>query len=239
MLVVVSGAFVREHHQLGSVYRNLLGLRVSPERAEKACQSVPVLGESELTKVKRFLVIASIVVGRALETVLHRMNMSRMPANGVPTPSGINQALNAVFSSSDVIDNSVSISTGNRIVDAIVELVARTPEMHYTLDNLAIASGMSANHLSTLFHRHYGKPFSEYLVEQRVKAAMRRLRDPLHSVEEVARLSGFNNVSYICRCFKQHTGITPGQWRRRRLGVPRYVEHSDSDVLSVDTLKTP
>lgn len=235
MLVVSTGAFVRERSELPAIFHNLVRLPMSRDCAQRACESLPVLSDSDLSKVKRFLVIASAVVGRTLESVLCRTNMTRMPMNGVPTPSGVDRALQAVFSySSDANAYVQAPRTGNRIIDGIVEVVTRTPEMQFTLEKLAVAAGLSPNHLSTLFHRHYGKRFSEFLVEQRVRAAMRRLHDPQQSVEEVARLSGFNDVSYFCRCFKQHTGSTPGEWRRRLgLSVPPVADRHSANATPV------
>jgi AraC-like DNA-binding protein len=42
------------------------------------------------------------------------------------------------------------------------------------------------------------------------------LRDPARSIQETAGALGFTNVRAFYRAFKQWSGMTPGEYRRRR-----------------------
>src|SRR5262249_18879451 len=58
--------------------------------------------------------------------------------------------------------------------------------------------------------------FYDYVNEHRIREAQRLLRDPLESrfkVEAVGRQAGFRARSTFFKLFRQHTGVTPAEYR--------------------------
>lgn len=51
----------------------------------------------------------------------------------------------------------------------------------------------------------------------RVEQAMEAMAGHVHSLEAVARASGFDDLDHFDRVFLTETGMTPADWRRRRL----------------------
>lgn len=52
------------------------------------------------------------------------------------------------------------------------------------------------------------------LLQNRIQQeAEYQLRYTRHSHKQIAYMLGYSDPAYFCRCFKQHTGKTPTQWR--------------------------
>lgn len=83
------------------------------------------------------------------------------------------------------------------------------------LKDMADEFGVSAEHLSRLFHQSTGLRFREYLAETRVETACNALESSNRPISEIAYDSGFNTLSRFNRCFKEHRGMAPRDWRKR------------------------
>lgn len=91
------------------------------------------------------------------------------------------------------------------------------------LKDVARALGVSAEHLSRLFHQSTGLRFREYLAETRVESACSALQDTERPISGIAHDSGFATLSRFNRCFREHRDMTPRDWRkrsRRRHAIP-------------------
>jgi AraC-like DNA-binding protein len=217
-LVIKSSGFLRERSPAAwrTVARHLKELAVSGGDARAAYEGLPVLSDDQVAGATQLITIAAAVAGD-IEYQLRAQNRWA-PDHGNRTAQGkadAADAFSAALTCYDDANNRIpGPATGNRLIDLVVAVVTRNPGMEFTLTNIARAAHLTPNHLSTLFHRHAGIRFTDFLLEQRLNAAMRHLEDFSLSVAEVARQCGFNNVSYFCKCFRRHTGLTPGQWRR-------------------------
>ena len=67
-------------------------------------------------------------------------------------------------------------------------------------------------HLARTFRRVYQTTFAAYVRDLRIECARRELagRAPL---SDIAALAGFADQSHFSRLFKQHTGLTPSEYR--------------------------
>jgi AraC-like DNA-binding protein len=63
--------------------------------------------------------------------------------------------------------------------------------------------------------REYGVDFKRLVEDTRRRVSLRYLRDPNHTLTEVAYLLGYSEVSAFNRAFKRWTGSTPSDYRRR------------------------
>jgi len=91
--------------------------------------------------------------------------------------------------------------------------------LEYTLDLSLLARMFHYNekYLGRLFKRKTGESFSSYVNARRVERACRLLDEGQDSVIVIAARVGFNSVSYFNRCFRAKTGMTPVQYRARKL----------------------
>lgn len=78
--------------------------------------------------------------------------------------------------------------------------------------------GMSREHLSRLFHQHFGVTYQSYLLHHRLDAARRLLAgtDTGSSLLEVALAVGFQSHAHFSRVFRKYEGVTPTQYRLLR-----------------------
>jgi AraC family cel operon transcriptional repressor len=81
---------------------------------------------------------------------------------------------------------------------------------------------LSAGHVSRTFKLFVGQTPTAYVNERRLSRAAQMLSDTQEMIPDVALECGFENLSYFYRCFGQHFGCTPAQYRQsaRRLIAP-------------------
>lgn len=82
-----------------------------------------------------------------------------------------------------------------------------------TVSSLARECGMSVRSLHRLYRSATGNTIGKDLVARRLKAAAEMLREDDVKLEPVAMETGLGNAKNLCRLFKEHIGITPGQWK--------------------------
>lgn len=73
---------------------------------------------------------------------------------------------------------------------------------------------MNPSYFSTVFKKEIGISFSDYVIEQRIEAAKRLLRESGCSVREIAERVGYTETAYFSRLFKKQVGIKPSQYRK-------------------------
>ena len=59
----------------------------------------------------------------------------------------------------------------------------------------------------------------EQVQEIRLRRVKQLLTETDYTLPNVAEQSGFEYHEYMCRFFKKHTGMTPGEYRKRHAGA--------------------
>lgn len=85
-----------------------------------------------------------------------------------------------------------------------------------TLKEIAEKWHYSPNYLGNIFRQKFGKGFSEYLTEYRMRKAVLLLKNHEAKIYEVAHQVGYNNISSFIKQFKQTYDVTPAEYRIRR-----------------------
>ncbi len=83
------------------------------------------------------------------------------------------------------------------------------------VSELADVVGLNESYLSTLFKRETGLSITDYVTEERVSKAKNMLRYSEMTSAAIAAGLGFSTQSYFTRVFKERTGMTPSEFRRR------------------------
>ncbi len=89
-----------------------------------------------------------------------------------------------------------------------------------TLALLGQQFGLSPCYLQRQFKQYYGQSPTEYCIFLRIVRAKELLRTTQKSVGEVAYAVGFDSPGYFTRCFRQHEGLTPQEYRRLWPSMP-------------------
>ena len=96
------------------------------------------------------------------------------------------------------------------------DIIGRLDEEGLAVTGIARRHGVTPRYIQMLFESE-GTTFTEYVLEQRVKDANRRLADPGRDERTISAIAfdvGFGNLSYFNRVFRNRFGMTPSNARR-------------------------
>ena len=85
------------------------------------------------------------------------------------------------------------------------------------LADLAAELGLSRSRTSFAVKQLFGMSFSRKLQAERVERARHYLAGSAAPLRRVAEECGFSDEFHLSRVFKQHTGLTPSEFRKRHL----------------------
>lgn len=77
------------------------------------------------------------------------------------------------------------------------------------------AVGLHPDYANSIFKKAFGSTLSEYIIEERISHAQRKLITTDKNIASVAFECGFNSISWFNACFKQMNGCTPREFRNR------------------------
>ncbi|MEF3305212.1 TIM-barrel domain-containing protein [Paenibacillus sp. GYB003] len=98
----------------------------------------------------------------------------------------------------------------NELIRQVVALLNDAGGRDRSLNAIAERIHVNASHLSRLFKREMGVPFSEYALKLKMEQAKRLLLEQ-RKIGEVADRLGFTDSSHFVRAFRNYWGITPGK----------------------------
>lgn len=108
------------------------------------------------------------------------------------------------------------LSANHQKIIPALEAVRRRPEEDWTSERMAELCGYHPTYFAALFGECMGCGPKAFVVAERLRKAKRLLMEGLQ-VEAVSQAVGYGSVHYFCRSFKQATGLTPTEFRRRSL----------------------
>lgn len=100
--------------------------------------------------------------------------------------------------------------------DSIVNI-----DISHTVSDITAEAVMSCNYSKSnfllLFKKYTGIPFSQYLIETKIKTAVELLQVTSLSILDISNMLSFSSLSYFIKNFKNYTGMPPGQYRKQHL----------------------
>lgn len=99
------------------------------------------------------------------------------------------------------------------ILDTI-EYVKNNYGQKILLEDVAEKFGFHPNYFSEIFKKETGKNFSVYLLEVRMEAAKKLLRDSSDNIYEIASQVGYKDSKFFSQQFTKTVGIKPTEYRR-------------------------
>jgi AraC-like DNA-binding protein len=100
-------------------------------------------------------------------------------------------------------------------MNEIINYVFNNFEKNHSLNDLAFRSGMTVQRFCRSFKKKTGMTLSGYIQSVRINTAKKLLQQSKMYVDDICYDAGFNSVSFFNRKFKEHTGMTPVEYRRR------------------------
>lgn len=99
-------------------------------------------------------------------------------------------------------------------LSSLVDFAKKAENINMTLDDMAVASKKSREHISRSFKKHYNLTVSEFMTEQKLNYCANLLLNSNLSVIDICYECGFQNLSWFYRKFKEKFGITPTVFRK-------------------------
>jgi len=214
-VVVSSCAFALPDRERGwrAARAHAQGMRVNLRELRDAYYEIPALEEKDFA-------LAADIVETAASVIRDAAGSGGVTA---ATPAPVPGAQWEEAELARMLDSALTKAVGCKrgkerrtsapIAEVVVAIVTRNPAMPFTVGSVARAARVTPNHFSTLFHRHTGKTFMDFLTEERIALSQRMLRDLTLSVNEAGTRAGFRDPAYFSRRFKQITGLSPSEWR--------------------------
>nr|WP_323375199.1 GlxA family transcriptional regulator [Streptomyces sp. RB17] len=95
----------------------------------------------------------------------------------------------------------------------VLDEVAENPGANHTVSAISRRSGISARHVTRLFHEEVGTTPARYVEQVRLEAARVLLETGDDAMAVVARRTGFGSPESMRRAFVRHLRVTPGAYR--------------------------
>lgn len=86
-----------------------------------------------------------------------------------------------------------------------------------TLEEVSKVANMSQSYFCRKFKEIYGMNYVKYLTEFRLEKSKQFIIESELSLSEIARKTGFSDLSYFSKLFKAHSGISPNKFRREAI----------------------
>ncbi len=101
-----------------------------------------------------------------------------------------------------------------RRTQLMVEFIHNNYRDSITLGEIADAANISKSEASRCFQSCLHISPVAYLLRVRIEMAQQLLQNSGMTIEAIGFECGFSSASYFCKMFQQHTGTTPGQFRK-------------------------
>lgn len=80
------------------------------------------------------------------------------------------------------------------------------------LKDVAAQLNISPGYLSSIFTKHTGMCFTDYVNKEKIGEAQKLIKDGKHKIYEISYMLGFENACYFSKIFKRITGCSPSEF---------------------------
>ncbi len=103
------------------------------------------------------------------------------------------------------------------VVEYAIHYIRSVNPSELSLQSIADALSISTGHLSRMFHQETGKRLVDFLQEARMQHAARLLEEGKMTNEQICDFVGYSRPQYFSAKFKEYYGLTPNEYRRKRM----------------------
>lgn len=103
----------------------------------------------------------------------------------------------------------------NDLLPAIRYIEQHLSETDMSNAHLARECSISEVYFRKRFAEQFGTSPRQYIIDVRIQKAKQLLEEGKLKICAVAQACGFSNPYHFCRVFRQHTGVTPTEYRAR------------------------
>lgn len=108
----------------------------------------------------------------------------------------------------------VSPSQKNDFARNVIKFINENFQYDITSQDAAEFLSYNQSYFCRTFKNTFSYTFREYLSIVRIEKAKEFIKNGKGNISEIARLSGFENLSWFAKTFKKHTGISPSEYSK-------------------------
>lgn len=105
------------------------------------------------------------------------------------------------------------------VLEGVQAFLEKNYQREFSMDELAEALHLSKSYLSTYYKGKTGANLSDRIQFFRIQKAVELLADPKLRIGDIGALVGISNSNTFLRQFKKYTGMTPKEYRIRKLSM--------------------
>ena len=102
-----------------------------------------------------------------------------------------------------------------RMVEALDSYIRENFTEEISNTEIGAIFGYHPFYVSRMLKEKKGITMRQYIINYRLKAAMRMLELTKKSIAEIAEETGFTDASYFTKTFRATYGVTPKEWRNQ------------------------
>lgn len=127
-----------------------------------------------------------------------------------------------LYENTDITENTSAPQASVRTqaqLQIMLQYIHKNYPNQISLDDIAETVALGKSSVLSIFHKNIHTSPINYLVNYRLKRAAKLLVTTQGSVAAIAHDTGFENVGYFCRKFKEVFQATPGEYRKADRGA--------------------
>ena len=102
-----------------------------------------------------------------------------------------------------------------KITNDMKKFIDQNYSKQLTVEDVANSVHYSPGYARNLFKKITGTTITDYIKTVRIEVAKELLKERKYKVYDVANKVGYDNISYFCSVFKEYTGLTPNDYKKR------------------------
>lgn len=197
----------RHHNEIQAILSDWCSFLVANHYSEETIKSI-------FTKLIFNLLDYTVNIGLDTSDISKNavdMTIAILKANSL---AGIHQLVSAYVTN---LSNQVNAACERGCARGFEAALAFIQTYYYeslTLEEISKVANMSHSYFCRKFKEIYGMNYVKYLTEFRLEKSKQLIIESELSLSEIARKTGFSDLSYFSKLFKAHTGISPNKFRR-------------------------
>jgi two-component system response regulator YesN len=128
---------------------------------------------------------------------------------------GLNELLQ--MHTNETKTNNIGNSSEDHIILIAKEYIEKNFEKDLTLSEVSNVVMLNPDYFSRFFKQKTGQNFVDYLANVRIKKAIGLLKAGNHKIYEISNMVGYRSSKYFAKIFRQTTGCSPKEYRRKCL----------------------
>lgn len=104
-------------------------------------------------------------------------------------------------------------SSRESLIDLVIDLIETVPAVRMNISELAEATNVDRTTLRRAFQEQMKMNPIDFIKKIRIERAMELLLMTDRPLTAIAQATGFSNVKYFSRCFKETAGFPPRKWK--------------------------